>query len=122
LTYEAAAPVRLHVLAPAAEGVPPATPILGLPLARRVVLAAQRAGFSEILFEDSPGLSRALEGTDARVVSTLPREAASPDVVVLASGAIPRVAWLRARRRSRNAEDSQGSGLPGVFAGSEAES
>ncbi|MEP6802603.1 MAG: CDP-alcohol phosphatidyltransferase family protein [Acidobacteriota bacterium] len=115
MSFEAAAPMRLHVLAPAAEGVLPATPILGLPLARRVALAAQRAGFSEILFEDSPGLSRALEGTGARVVTAFPGEAPSPEAVVLPSGAIPRVAWLRARRERPNADDLQEGGNADVF-------
>ncbi len=116
MTFPAAMPIRLHVSAPAADGVPPVTPILGLPLARRVVLAAQRAGFSEIVFEDSPGLARALEGTRARIVTALSGEAPFPEAVVLSSGAIPRVAWLRARRERPQADDLQGEGgHPGVF-------
>src|SRR6185295_2748602 len=48
-----------------APGVPPDTAILGLPLLRRAVLAGERAGFTRIVVEGTPGFdpSRLLAGT-----------------------------------------------------------
>ncbi|MFN2635266.1 MAG: CDP-alcohol phosphatidyltransferase family protein [Thermoanaerobaculia bacterium] len=125
-------PAALRVLAPESDGVPSATPILGLPLARRVALAAQRAGFSEILFEEAPGLAGALAGTAARIVPALAgcdrtgassaggplqteaRPAAPARELVLPSGAIPRIDWLRRRRERPDVEEAPGAGA-GLF-------
>ena len=65
------AAARLLVLAPPQpdEGLSLATPLLGLPIARRIALAASRAGF-EAVFEQPPPpgvpLGPLLEGTGAR--------------------------------------------------------
>ncbi len=51
----------------------PDTPLLGLPLARRTVLAARRAGFDSVAVVDAtPGLRAALSGTDAAFVGAPP--------------------------------------------------
>jgi len=89
----------LWVSAPAREGVAPTTPLLGLPLARRVALSAFRAGFARVLFEAASGsdLSGALSRTGAEVV---PPSGPFPEIppgrlVLLAPGVIPQVAWLK---------------------------
>src|SRR6185436_8734272 len=47
----------------AENGVPPETPLLGLPLIRRTVLAARRAGFTSVSVAGAtPGIRAALEG------------------------------------------------------------
>jgi len=59
----------LALQAPPAPGVPPETPLLGLPLARRTVLAAIRAGFSRVEVVRAPEpLRAALAGTPAEFV------------------------------------------------------
>jgi phosphatidylglycerophosphate synthase len=64
----------LALVAPAAEeasSVPPDTKMLGLPIIRRTVLAARKAGFERVLvFGTSPDLplARALEGTSAELL------------------------------------------------------
>jgi phosphatidylglycerophosphate synthase len=53
--------------------VPPETSLLGLPLVRRTVLAARRAGFSPVaVVRPTPGLRAALEGTPAELTSAPP--------------------------------------------------
>ena len=61
---------RVPALGPAASdaGVPPETPILGLPTIRRTALAARRAGFASVAVEDSSlPVVAALVGTEAEV-------------------------------------------------------
>lgn len=99
VTPSAAPAATLWVSAPAAGGVVLTTPLLGLPLARRVALSAFRAGFARVLFEAASGsdLSGALCGTGAEVV---PPGGPFPEIppgrlVLLAPGVIPQVAWLK---------------------------
>jgi len=59
----------LALVPPAASGIPPETPLLGLPLARRTVLSAARAGFSRVEVVRAPeALQAALAGTGAQLV------------------------------------------------------
>ncbi|MBI3030930.1 MAG: CDP-alcohol phosphatidyltransferase family protein [Candidatus Rokubacteria bacterium] len=81
-----------------AEGVPPGTPVAGLPLLRRIVLAAAHAGFGRILVHpaavpDGRGL---LAGTAAVVLAPEgPLPALPPGrIVLLAANVIPQSAWL----------------------------
>lgn len=57
------------VLAPEPGAISPATPLLGLPIARRTALAASRAGFTRVVFEDTPAcdLRSILAGTGAEI-------------------------------------------------------
>jgi phosphatidylglycerophosphate synthase len=57
----------------AGTAVPPETPLLGLPLVRRTVLAARRAGFSPVaVVGATPGVRAALEGTPAELFAAPP--------------------------------------------------
>jgi 1L-myo-inositol 1-phosphate cytidylyltransferase / CDP-L-myo-inositol myo-inositolphosphotransferase len=59
----------LALEAPPGPGIPPETPLLGLPLARRTALAAVRAGFSQVeVVRASQPLAAALSGTAAQHV------------------------------------------------------
>jgi phosphatidylglycerophosphate synthase len=59
----------LALEAPPGPGIPPETPLLGLPLARRTVLAAARAGFLRVeVVRASEPLAAALSGTAAQPV------------------------------------------------------
>lgn len=78
------------------------TVVLGLPLLRRVVMTAQRAGFSTILVltSDSSGINQILHGTPALVV--LPCDMGAyflrGRIVLLASNVLPTrrsLRWLR---------------------------
>ena len=56
--------------------MPPETVLLGLPIIRRTVLSAQRAGFERIVVVDAaPGVRTALERTPAELASSAPPEA-----------------------------------------------
>jgi phosphatidylglycerophosphate synthase len=83
----------LALVAPAAPGIPPQTTLLGLPLARRTVLAARRAGFSRVLAVGGAdlALARALEGSGAELV-----DAAPPDAVRLPWNVVVHIKDLRA--------------------------
>ncbi|HTR03673.1 MAG TPA: CDP-alcohol phosphatidyltransferase family protein [Thermoanaerobaculia bacterium] len=62
--------------APDAPGIPPEKMLLGLPLARRTVLAARRAGFSRVAVVGAPpALAAALEGSGAELLDAAPSEA-----------------------------------------------
>lgn len=80
--------------------VPPGTVILGLPLVRRIVLAAQRAGANKILVlaPDAGEMRRLLEGTSALV--TAPHESLpqlpSGRIVLLTGTVLFHAKWLRA--------------------------
>ncbi len=93
-----------------------ATVLLGLPLARRVALAARKAGFTRVLFEAEPGiptdppLTRALSGTGAEVVSS--GTPAPTGAVVLPAGGLPQVSWLRARLEEIEIEPEASAGVP----------
>ncbi|MET0620121.1 MAG: CDP-alcohol phosphatidyltransferase family protein [Thermoanaerobaculia bacterium] len=62
--------------------VPPETPLLGLPLIRRTVLAARRAGFTSVsVVAATPGIRAALEGA-AVEMTEMPTDT-PPDALVL---------------------------------------
>ncbi|MEO8432302.1 MAG: CDP-alcohol phosphatidyltransferase family protein [Acidobacteriota bacterium] len=90
----------LWVAPPPADGISARTRLLGVPLARRVAVAAERAGFERILFAAAPGLAESLAGTRAEVVEGGP-PAPPPEgparLVVLPFGVLPTSAWLRGR-------------------------
>ncbi|HEY3204812.1 MAG TPA: CDP-alcohol phosphatidyltransferase family protein [Thermoanaerobaculia bacterium] len=69
----------LALVAPeGAAGVPPETVLLGLPIIRRTVLSARRAGFGRILVVGATeGIRTALEGTPAELTTTVPPDAVS---------------------------------------------
>jgi phosphatidylglycerophosphate synthase len=91
--------VLLVLPAPPGKGLPPDTVIAGLPLLRRIVLAATRAGFERILVHPracpEPKL---LEGTGAVVLDGHPVTAAPERLVLLPVNVLPRARWLRALR------------------------
>jgi phosphatidylglycerophosphate synthase len=63
----------LALVPPGQDSLPPDIALLGLPLARRTVLAARRAGFDSVAVVDAtPGLRAALEGTGAAFVGAPP--------------------------------------------------
>ena len=80
--------------------VPPGTVILGLPLVRRIVLAAQRAGANRILVlaPDAGETRRLLEGTGALVAAPHePLPQLPPCRIVLLAGTVLfQAKWLRA--------------------------
>lgn len=89
-------------IAPGHAAVDPETPLLGLPLLRREVLAAERAGFSRIVVEEPPGrdFSTSLAQTRAEILRT---GDASPEIrsgrlVVLSAGTLPEKRWLEELR------------------------
>ncbi len=77
-------------------GVGPETVLLGLPLLRRQVLAAERAGFDRIVVEPVQGSDSTalLAGTRAEVTRSEPADATR-----LSARVLPRVAWLKAFRQ-----------------------
>ncbi len=83
---------------PEGSGVGPETPILGLPLLQRAVLAGERAGFARILVEETSGVdaARLFAGTRAEI---LRKEDPEPDLpgrlVVLSGRVVPQTRWLR---------------------------
>jgi len=87
----------LALVAPETPGIPPETVLLGLPILRRTVLSALRAGFERIVVvQGSPELGRTLEGTPARMEATsraawllVPVRAPSAVMVVSTSGSPP---------------------------------
>jgi phosphatidylglycerophosphate synthase len=70
-------PKSVALVAPAeASEVPPETVLLGLPIIRRTVLSAQRAGFERIVVVDAtPGIRTALERTPSELASSAPPDA-----------------------------------------------
>ena len=92
------APGALLVVLPAAPGssVPASTPVAGLPLLRRIALAARRGGFSAVraagfAAEDAAllaGTSAAPLALDA-MPDPLPRR-----IVLLVAATVPQAAWL----------------------------
>ena len=96
-----AVPSVLVVLpTPPGAGTPaPDTMIAGLPLLRRIVLAAARAGFERILVHPracpEPGL---LEGTPAAVLTGEPVTGPMARLVLLPANVLPQARWLRSLR------------------------
>ncbi len=62
----------LALVAPAGPGIPPETVVLGLPMIRRTVLAARRAGFEPVVVAPTPAVREALDGTDAALADAAP--------------------------------------------------
>jgi phosphatidylglycerophosphate synthase len=97
--------VSLLVVVPAgtdgSPGVSPRSMVAGLPLIRRIVLAAAAAGYARVLVRDTVSdVRELLAGTDACVVSGmngLPPVAARR-IVLLPSNVVPQPRWLRALR------------------------
>ena len=86
-----------------AGAVPPETVLLGLPLIRRAVLAAERAGFDHTLVlaeADDGALGRALDGTWAARLGPGDSLPALPPgrLLILSATVLPSVAWLRSLR------------------------
>jgi phosphatidylglycerophosphate synthase len=66
-------PRILALVPPEGPGVAPETVLLGLPLIRRTVLAARRAGFRRVLVVGAtPGAREAVKGTDAETSQDAP--------------------------------------------------
>lgn len=90
--------VVLRAASPDGGSVPPGTPLAGLPLLARIVIAGARAGFAPILvhpaFADARGL---LAGAGASPLVPDARSASSgrARIVLLAANVLPRVEWLR---------------------------
>jgi phosphatidylglycerophosphate synthase len=78
---------------------PPETMIAGLPLLRRIVLAAERAGFQRVLVH--PGACpepRLLEGTGAAMLGADAGNGAPGRLVLLPANVLPQARWLRLLR------------------------
>ena len=105
----------LALVAPSDTSVPAETRLLGLPLVRRTVLAARRAGFSDVaVVGATPGIQAVLDGTPARGVATIPSGAVAlpwntavslRDLEALRDGAAEAGVPVRTRADFRRAED-----------------
>ena len=84
---------------PAAGAPPPETVIAGLPLVRRIVLAAERAGFDRILVHPRAcPQPRLLAGTAAAVLDADPPVGPRARLVLVPVNVLPQARWLRALR------------------------
>ena len=92
----------LLVIVPAPPGAgapPPETVIAGLPLVRRIVLAAERAGFERVLVHPRAcGEPRLLAGTAAALLGSDARMAPRARLVLVPANVLPQARWLRALR------------------------
>ena len=90
----------LLVILPAPPGAPPPeTVIAGLPLVRRIVLAAERAGFERILVHPRACPEpRLLAGTAAALLDADTPVAARARLVLVPANVLPQARWLRALR------------------------
>lgn len=89
------------VVVPAVNGVSPASVVGGLPLIRRIALAAATAGYERVLVGDvGQGLDTLLEGTGASVPATPDgvAEGSARRVVVVPADVVPLSRWLQALR------------------------
>ncbi len=83
-----------------AARVSAATVVAGLPLLRRIVLAATRAGFDTVLVHRAVGAAEVLGGTVA--VPLVPDSLARPGrVVLLPANVVPQPRWLRTLRETK---------------------
>ncbi len=85
----------------ASGGVSPASVLGGLPLIRRIVLAAVTAGYEHVLVRDAiPGLGDLLEGTGAAVLTAADGIPALSGrrVVLVPANVVPLSRWLRLLR------------------------
>jgi phosphatidylglycerophosphate synthase len=89
----------LWIIRDSSPGVGPQTRLLSLPLVRRQVLSAERAGIERIFVEEDPtaDVRALLSGTRARVVGrAAPLPEVLPGRLLLLSGQVlARVSWLR---------------------------
>ncbi len=84
---------------PGAEAPPPETMIAGLPLLRRIVLAAARAGFQRVLVHPRACPEpRLLEGTGASMLGVDAGAGAPGRLVLLPVNVLPQARWLRLLR------------------------
>jgi len=92
----------LLVILPAPPGAgspPPGTVIAGLPLVRRIVLAAERAGFERILVHPRACPEpRLLAGTAAALLDADTPVASRARLVLVPANVLPQARWLRALR------------------------
>ena len=92
----------LLVILPAPPGAgspPPGTPIAGLPLVRRIVLAAERAGFDRILVHPRACPSwPLLAGTAAARLDGDTPLVSRARLVLVPANVLPQARWLRALR------------------------
>ena len=81
--------------------IDPATDVAGLPLMRRIAMAATRAGFDRILVH-APSVDGLLAGTAAQRLT--PAEAdssrARSRIVIVPANLVPRADWLRSLRET----------------------
>jgi len=117
-------PARLLVLS-SEDSVPLSTPLLGLSIARRIALAASRAGL-EAVFEQPPGrdIAPLLAGTGARVIPRSsdpdpaeagPARAAPARTILLQPGTVPQARWLRSLASGRGEAIPSASADRGSF-------
>jgi phosphatidylglycerophosphate synthase len=91
--------VLLVLPSPPASGTPPETMIAGLPLIRRIVLAATRAGFERILVHPRACPEpRLLDGTPAALLADHPATGPLVRLVLLPAHVLPQARWLRTLR------------------------
>jgi phosphatidylglycerophosphate synthase len=84
---------------PGAEAPSPDTVIAGLPLLRRIVLAAARAGFERVLVHPLAGPEpRLLEGTIGAPLAVESITDSTARLVLLPANVLPQVRWLRLLR------------------------
>jgi phosphatidylglycerophosphate synthase len=90
----------LLVIVPAPPGAPPPeTVIAGLPLVRRIVLAAERAGFERVLVHPRACREpRLLAGTAAALLGADTPVASRARLVLVPANVLPQARWLRALR------------------------
>jgi len=94
-TATAASVDGVLVVAPGAHAIAPGTNVAGVPLVRRIVLAARRAGFERILVHDDGRPARLLDGTGATDLATdVPK--GRRRIVILAADIVPQPRWFRA--------------------------
>jgi phosphatidylglycerophosphate synthase len=95
-TAVAARSLLVVVPAPPGAGAAPDTTIEGLPLLRRIVLAAERAGFDHVLVHPracpTPGL---IAGTAAVPLGAETEVAPRARVVLVPANVLPQARWLR---------------------------
>jgi phosphatidylglycerophosphate synthase len=93
----------------AAQGVSPRTVVGGLPLLRRIVLAATTAGYARVLVPDgTPDVRDLLDGTEALVLT--PTDGIPPlagrRMVLLPANVVPQSRWLKMLREMPMGQES----------------
>lgn len=94
VTATAASLGSLLLVAPGVTPVAPGTTVAGLPLLRRIVLAARRAGFEHVVVYDEGEPSPLLDGRAAQgLTADGPKDRRR--IVILAADVVPQPRWLR---------------------------